>query len=73
MDSDYISLQGLAGELVNVLKEARQNVPADLLKFGTHVKKKVLISLFPLLLFAPALGVHAYLLILFVLVTNIIL
>jgi ATP-dependent RNA helicase DBP3 len=34
------SLQGLAGELVNVLREAGQVVPADLLKFGTHVKKK---------------------------------
>ncbi|XP_062029772.1 DEAD-box ATP-dependent RNA helicase 5 [Rosa rugosa] len=32
--------KGLAGELVNVLREAGQNVPADLLKFGTHVKKK---------------------------------
>ncbi|XP_019152602.1 PREDICTED: DEAD-box ATP-dependent RNA helicase 5 [Ipomoea nil] len=32
--------KGLAGELVNVLKEAGQIVPADLLKFGTHVKKK---------------------------------
>ena len=40
-----MSLQGLAGELVNVLKEAGQIVPADLLKFGTHVKKKVIISL----------------------------
>lgn len=34
--------QGLAGELVNVLKEAGQVVPPALLKFGTHVKKKVL-------------------------------
>lgn len=33
--------QGLAGELVNVLREAGQVVPDDLLKFGTHVKKKV--------------------------------
>ncbi|KAL6178666.1 hypothetical protein ACLB2K_050184 [Fragaria x ananassa] len=32
--------KGLAGELVNVLREAGQNVPSDLLKFGTHVKKK---------------------------------
>jgi ATP-dependent RNA helicase DBP3 len=32
--------KGLAGELVNVLREAGQVVPADLLKFGTHVKKK---------------------------------
>lgn len=32
--------KGRAGELVNVLTEARQNVPGDLLKFGTHVKKK---------------------------------
>jgi hypothetical protein len=32
--------RGLAGELVNVLREAGQNVPSDLLKFGTHVKKK---------------------------------
>ncbi|XP_057977764.1 DEAD-box ATP-dependent RNA helicase 5 [Malania oleifera] len=32
--------KGLAGELVNVLREAGQIVPAALLKFGTHVKKK---------------------------------
>ncbi|KAE8732225.1 DEAD-box ATP-dependent RNA helicase 5 [Hibiscus syriacus] len=32
--------KGLAGELVNVLKEAGQVVPPALLKFGTHVKKK---------------------------------
>ncbi|CAH8254392.1 unnamed protein product [Arabidopsis lyrata] len=32
--------KGLAGELVNVLREAGQVVPDDLLKFGTHVKKK---------------------------------
>lgn len=32
--------KGLAGELVNVLREAGQHVPPDLLKFGTHVKKK---------------------------------
>ncbi|KAJ3678733.1 hypothetical protein LUZ60_002536 [Juncus effusus] len=32
--------KGLAGELVNVLKEAGQVVPASLMKFGTHVKKK---------------------------------
>ncbi|CAH2034825.1 unnamed protein product, partial [Thlaspi arvense] len=32
--------KSLAGELVNVLREAGQVVPADLLKFGTHVKKK---------------------------------
>lgn len=29
-----------AGELVNVLREAGQTVPEELLKFGTHVKKK---------------------------------
>eukprot|EP00252_Welwitschia_mirabilis_P010210 TRINITY_DN23380_c0_g1_i2.p1 TRINITY_DN23380_c0_g1~~TRINITY_DN23380_c0_g1_i2.p1 ORF type:complete len:595 (-),score=161.42 TRINITY_DN23380_c0_g1_i2:586-2370(-) len=29
-----------AGELVNVLREAGQIVPDELLKFGTHVKKK---------------------------------
>eukprot|EP01018_Ginkgo_biloba_P005209 Gb_05961 [translate_table: standard] len=29
-----------AGELANVLREAGQVVPDDLLKFGTHVKKK---------------------------------
>lgn len=29
-----------SGELVNVLREAGQVVPDDLLKFGTHVKKK---------------------------------
>ncbi|MQM09581.1 hypothetical protein Taro_042458, partial [Colocasia esculenta] len=32
--------KGLAGELVNVLREAGQVVPAELMKFGTHVKKK---------------------------------
>ncbi|XP_008778545.2 DEAD-box ATP-dependent RNA helicase 5 [Phoenix dactylifera] len=32
--------KGLAGELVNVLREAGQIVPAALTKFGTHVKKK---------------------------------
>ncbi|GFZ17096.1 DEA(D/H)-box RNA helicase family protein [Actinidia rufa] len=32
--------KGLAGELVNVLREAGQIVPTDLLNFGTHVKKK---------------------------------
>ncbi|XP_052170285.1 DEAD-box ATP-dependent RNA helicase 5 isoform X2 [Diospyros lotus] len=32
--------KGLAGELVNVLREAGQVVPATLLNFGTHVKKK---------------------------------
>lgn len=40
-----ILFQGLAGELVNVLREAGQVVPSALLKFGTHVKKKVLIFL----------------------------
>lgn len=34
-------MQALAGELVNVLREAGQIVPAALMKFGTHVKKKV--------------------------------
>lgn len=29
-----------AGELVNLLREAEQEIPKDLLKFGTHVKKK---------------------------------
>ncbi|XP_024538089.1 DEAD-box ATP-dependent RNA helicase 5 [Selaginella moellendorffii] len=29
-----------AGELVNILREARQIVPEELLKFGAHVKKK---------------------------------
>lgn len=38
--------QGLAGELVNVLREAGQVVPDDLLKFGTHVKKKVCFLLY---------------------------
>ena len=37
--------QALAGELVNVLREARQVVPDALLKFGTHVKKKVYSSI----------------------------
>ncbi|XP_068659558.1 DEAD-box ATP-dependent RNA helicase 5 [Aristolochia californica] len=32
--------KGLAGELVNVLREAGQIVPTALTKFGTHVKKK---------------------------------
>ncbi|KAF5729750.1 DEAD-box ATP-dependent RNA helicase 5 isoform X1 [Tripterygium wilfordii] len=32
--------KNLAGELVNVLREAGQIVPAALMKFGTHVKKK---------------------------------
>jgi ATP-dependent RNA helicase DBP3 len=32
--------KGLAGELVNVLNEAKAEVPADLLKFGTGVKRK---------------------------------
>ncbi|XXG71198.1 hypothetical protein AAC387_Pa07g0506 [Persea americana] len=32
--------KGLAGELVNVLREAGQIVPAALMKFGTHIKKK---------------------------------
>ncbi|KAM0865764.1 hypothetical protein ACQ4PT_043059 [Festuca glaucescens] len=32
--------KGLAGELVNVLREADQVVPPALMKFGTHVKKK---------------------------------
>eukprot|EP01087_Luapelamoeba_hula_P008778 TRINITY_DN221_c0_g1_i1.p1 TRINITY_DN221_c0_g1~~TRINITY_DN221_c0_g1_i1.p1 ORF type:complete len:594 (-),score=127.11 TRINITY_DN221_c0_g1_i1:23-1699(-) len=32
--------KGKAGELVNVLREAGQEVPAELTKFGTHVKKK---------------------------------
>ena len=45
--------QGLAGELVNVLREAGQIVPADLLKFGTHVKKKVYISSLFLINFLP--------------------
>lgn len=29
-----------AGELINVLKEANQEVPEELLKFGTTVKRK---------------------------------
>jgi ATP-dependent RNA helicase DBP3 len=33
--------KGLAGALINVLKKAGQDVPQDLLKFGTTVKKKV--------------------------------
>jgi len=32
--------KGKAGELVNVLREAKQDIPEALLKFGTHVKKK---------------------------------
>lgn len=38
--------QALSGELVNVLREAGQVVPASLMKFGTHVKKKVILSYF---------------------------
>lgn len=41
IDHSCCSCQGLAGELVNVLREAKQVVPEDLVKFGTHVKKKV--------------------------------
>lgn len=37
-------IQGLAGELVNVLREAGQVVPPALTKFGTHVKKKVCVN-----------------------------
>lgn len=40
-EKKWILLQGLAGELVNVLREAGQIVPTALLNFGTHVKKKV--------------------------------
>jgi ATP-dependent RNA helicase DBP3 len=29
------------GALINVLKQAKQNVPEDLMKFGTTVKKKL--------------------------------
>ncbi|KAF1916259.1 P-loop containing nucleoside triphosphate hydrolase protein [Ampelomyces quisqualis] len=32
--------KGLSGSLINVLKAANQDVPEDLLKFGTTVKKK---------------------------------
>ncbi|XP_051129536.1 DEAD-box ATP-dependent RNA helicase 5 isoform X2 [Andrographis paniculata] len=32
--------KALSGELINVLREAKQVVPESLLKFGTHVKKK---------------------------------
>ncbi|KAJ8628996.1 hypothetical protein MRB53_022319 [Persea americana] len=32
--------KGLAGELVNVLREAGQIAPAALMKFGTRIKKK---------------------------------
>lgn len=32
--------KALAGELVNVLREAGQIIPESLMKFGTHVKKK---------------------------------
>lgn len=32
--------KGLAGELVNVLNEAKAEVPSDLIKFGTGVKRK---------------------------------
>jgi ATP-dependent RNA helicase DBP3 len=32
--------KGRAGELINVLREANQHVPEELMKFGTHVKKK---------------------------------
>lgn len=36
-------MQALSGELINVLREAGQVVPAALMNFGTHVKKKVLL------------------------------
>ncbi|KAL0447718.1 UNVERIFIED_CONTAM: DEAD-box ATP-dependent RNA helicase 5 [Sesamum latifolium] len=36
--------KGLAGELINVLREAQQVVPESLLKFGTHVKKSLVSS-----------------------------
>lgn len=42
----FLLFKGLAGELVNVLREAGQVVPDALLKFGTHVKKKVSIPFF---------------------------
>jgi ATP-dependent RNA helicase DBP3 len=44
---------------VNVLREAGQIVPEALMKFGTHVKKKVYIYLFPLILSfgSPLLGI----------------
>lgn len=40
-EKKFVLLQGLAGELVNVLREAGQIVPTALTNFGTHVKKKV--------------------------------
>jgi ATP-dependent RNA helicase DBP3 len=40
-------MQARSGELVNVLREAGQTVPEELLKFGTHVKKKVCINDLP--------------------------
>lgn len=43
--------QGLAGELVNVLREAGQIVPDALKNFGTHVKKNVCIYSFPGIIF----------------------
>jgi ATP-dependent RNA helicase DBP3 len=36
----FFFFQARAGELVNVLREANQEVPEALTKFGTHVKKK---------------------------------
>nr|GEY28687.1 DEAD-box ATP-dependent RNA helicase 5 [Tanacetum cinerariifolium] len=38
--SPLLENKGLSGELINVLREAGQNVPTNLLNFGTHVKKK---------------------------------
>ena len=35
-----VSDRARAGELINVLREAGQTVPAELLQFGTTVKKK---------------------------------
>lgn len=52
--------QGLAGELVNVLREAGQIVPEALMKFGTHVKKKVYIYLIEPLLGISFLHVPNY-------------
>jgi ATP-dependent RNA helicase DBP3 len=37
----HIGDKSHAGELVQVLKDADQEVPASLMKFGTHIKKKV--------------------------------
>lgn len=39
-DMCWLFVLGLSGELINVLTDAKEDVPADLMKFGTAVKRK---------------------------------